>query len=361
MLTDACTVMRTRPRYLATLSSLLLGVAALLCLVLSCDESFNPSAAFQPRMVVYSILTTDSDTQYVRVYSSFNPPDNDPTRNQDEISVTDAQVSISQQGGPTFTFQPRTIERLDKSRYASAVRAYCAYPFRPEKGKKYILTVSSSAQGTLSATTTVPGSGSITPINPDVISLPYYTDKDYGFSATLAPESKGFLIRFYVDYLSPLPGEKYEPRRFEVPVRRDVISYYYEIYRKVYPQPTLRTTARNPERFIYSRELRSEERVTYARSAYAPILDWEIYELQGCGVRFVQGVFYLMQFDDPLWNYWSVSNSFRDKLSVRTDEPDYSNIKGGLGVFGSVTVDSLVWSLPEKIPPPPHRGTLGCQ
>jgi hypothetical protein len=141
-------------------------------------------------MVVYSILTTNSDTQYVRIYSTYNPPDNDPMRNADEISVQDAQVSITQEEGPTFSFQPMTIPRAGESRYL-----------------------------------------------------------------------------------------------------------------------------------------------------------------------FTQALFYVVQFDVALWNYYSVANMFRDKLSVRTDEPDYTNINNGTGVFGSTTVDSLVWPIPHFIPHPPP----GCQ
>ena len=77
------------------------AIAIALACLMSCDTSFNPTAPFQPRMVVYSILMTNTDTQYVRIYSTYNPPDYDPTQNPDEISVNDAQVSVQQEGGPT--------------------------------------------------------------------------------------------------------------------------------------------------------------------------------------------------------------------------------------------------------------------
>jgi hypothetical protein len=68
-------------------------------LLASSDTSFNPAAPFQPRMVVYCLLNTDCDTRYVRVYSTYNPPDNDPTRNPDEVPVNDALVSVAEEGG----------------------------------------------------------------------------------------------------------------------------------------------------------------------------------------------------------------------------------------------------------------------
>lgn len=333
------------------------GIAVLLCCTLSCDESFNPSAAFEPRMVVYSVLTTDSDTQYVRVYSSYYPPDNDPTRNQDDTSVQDAQVSITQEGGLTFSFQPYTIERLDKSRYASPIRAYRAFPFRPERGKMYTLNVSSVSSGTLTATTTVPNAGSITPVSIDVLKDPFFTSHDFGVVAGLSAEAKGYLVRIYVDYLYPRGDGTYQPTRFEIPLSRQPISCYWDLFKETYPRPALRSSPATSPVWVPlgQKEYKPEERVPYSRIPYRNKI-YHLYDREGAGILFRQALFILVQFDAPLWNYYAVASMYRDRLSVRTDEPDYTNIKDGIGVFGSMTVDSLVWELPEVIPHPEIRG-----
>jgi hypothetical protein len=273
---------------------LLLGIGIVLCCALSCDESFNPSAAFEPRMVVYSILTTDSDTQYVRVYSTYNPPDNDPTRNRDEISVKDAQVSISQEGGPAFSFHPMTIPRSAKNRYASDVVAYYSYPFRPERGKTYILNVSSASFGTVSAMTTVPGAGTITPVNPQVLENPFYTSYDFGVSVALSPEAKGYLTRIFVDYLYP-PGDwTYQPKRFEIPLSRVAISCFWDLFKETFPRATLRSTPSTPPVWVPlgQKEYKPEERVSYSSAALCHKVD-DLYLTgrEGC-VQFRQAVFY---------------------------------------------------------------------
>jgi hypothetical protein len=206
----------------------LIGIAVALASLTSCDNSFNPNAPFQPRMVVYSVLRTDSDTQYVRVYSTYNPPDNDPTKNPDEISVNDAQVSIEGEGGATINFRLMTIPRPDTSRYLSSIKAYVAYPFRPQEGKRYSLMVSSPTYGVATATTVVPNRGSVSPTNGYALRDPWHTTvQNYGVSAALAPEAKGFLVRFYFDYLSPLPAGGYKPKRLEIPIRVDLLSYFW--------------------------------------------------------------------------------------------------------------------------------------
>ncbi len=43
----------------------------------------------------------------------------------------------------------------------------------------------------------------------------------------------------------------------------------------------------------------------------------------------------LLIFDQFLAGYISTTNGFLDNLSIRLDEPNYTNISGGLGIFGA--------------------------
>ena len=324
---------------------LILGCAIVLWFLSSCEESFSPSPQFEPRMVVYSILSTDKDTQFVRIYSTYNPSGNDPLTNPEEVPVTDAKVTVTSQDGTRYEFHRIDIERPDKSRYPSNIKAYFAYPFRPEKGKTYTLTASSPTGGTATAGITVPGRGAVEPYNDGVLISPFdsrYIQLDYGAAAKLSPEAKAFLVRIYVDYLSPVGGG-YERKRFEVPISRAVISCINDKYKDTFPKPTLRTT---PE--YAGLGIKSEEKITFRRRAYAGKL-LLMRDIEGAGLRFVQAVLYLVQFDTQLWNYYSVANSYPERYSIRVDEPDYTNIKGGLGVFAGVAVDSTVFPLPERI------------
>jgi hypothetical protein len=317
------------------------GIAVLLCCVLSCDESFNPSAAFEPKMVVYSILTTDSDTQYVRVYSTYNPPDNDPTKNQNETSVTDAQVTVSGEGGSTFTFQPITIQRPDLSRYMSDIRAYYAYPFRPQRGKNYSLTVSSQLYGVATATLTVPSPGLIIAQNQLVLKDPWNVPVDIVLSIQLSAVAKGYLIRFYVDYeMSGSTG--WRAARIEVPIAIRRMASTGQVIEYVFPKiKRSRIPATSRDYFL--------EQFVFLRDAYQETIKAIL--SSASGIRFKQAVFHLIQIDEPLYNYYFVANAFKDRSSIRVDEPDYTNISGGVGVFSSVTTDSLVYLLPEVIEP----------
>jgi hypothetical protein len=49
----------------------------------------------------------------------------------------------------------------------------------------------------------------------------------------------------------------------------------------------------------------------------------------------------LTQVEPNLYMYYNLANGFQDEFSIRTDQPDYSNIQGGFGVFGAMTVDTV--------------------
>jgi hypothetical protein len=319
-----------------------------------CDDSFNPSAPFQPRIIVYSILSNVSDTQYVRVYTSYNPPNNDPSQNQTETSVTDAQVSIAQEGGPLYTLRPLVVGRPDTSRYTSSIGAYYAYPFRPVRGKKYTLTVSSPQYGVATGTTTFPSVGYIIPIDVNIFTNPWnYRDGSWRVGVALAPEAKAFLTQCFVDYLSPQPTPGvFIAKRYQVAqawVGKKTILGKPDYDKWVYPWPVRRTTS--PSTGQRTDQIHYDESFFFQASAYINKLGFLYCFEEGWGIQFTGMTFYLIQFDEPLWNYYNIANSFRDRYTIRIDEPSYTNIKGGFGVFGSSSVDSTAWPIPSSIPP----------
>jgi hypothetical protein len=145
-----------------------------------------------------------------------------------------------------------TVPRVDTSRYTSAIDACYAYPFHPGRGKTYALTVSSASMGTMTARTTVPGQASAEPVNSFVLSSPVTNRDDFGLSARLAPEAKGFLGRIYIDYLFTLDDRTYTPRRFEIPLGRRVISCFWGLFEESDPRPTRKQIPR--EVVAYSRD-----------------------------------------------------------------------------------------------------------
>jgi len=320
---------------------LLTAGAGLLFLFDGCDVPFSPSAPFHPKMVTYCVLTSDSDTQYVTVYTTYNPPDDDPSKNLEDLPVTDASVTISSDSA-LHQFQMTIVERPNKSRYATDIVADVSYPFRPARRKTYRLSVSSPTLGTATAVTTVPGVAQVSPANFFCMREPYrYGLWDYGVQAELSGEAKGFLARIYVRYLASTP-QGWQLKRRQVPLAMRSTSKWMGMWELIYP--------RIRRRVSYNVGYRESE--TFFTLEWIKFLENVIWFSDGDGVRFQDVVFQVIQFDAALYNNYSVANLFRDPYTIRLDEADYTNILGGVGVFGSLAVDSTVRALPEQISRP---------
>lgn len=315
----------------------------------SCNEPFIPAAPFEPRMIIYSVLSNVSDTQYVRIYSTYNPPNNDPSQNPEENSVTDARVTVSD-GATTYTFRDTSIQRPDQSRYKSPIHLYYSYPFKAEPGKTYVLNVTSPTHGRATASTTMPGKGLISFYRDDVLEMPgqrWGTPVEINFLASNL--SKALLIRFYVVYTAENPWEQEENRSreriYEVPLRRVILDPNYQRCRIIYPG-----MQKTEVKFDRSGKPTSS-RFTYPFMTY----NLSIYHIRyfNFNPQFKRAVTYLIQFDGPSYKYYSDERLFTDRFTVRLDSPDYTNIDGGAGLFGCVRVDSAQWVLPAFINPVP--------
>jgi hypothetical protein len=63
-------------------------------------------------------------------------------------------------------------------------------------------------------------------------------------------------------------------------------------------------------------------------------------------------IFELLEYDDALSRYYSSTNGAMDPYSIRTTNPVYSNIGGGIGIFGSSLVNVATFDLDPKLVTP---------
>lgn len=221
------------------------AIIVFFCCNSGCNEAFSPTAPFEPKMVIYSVLTTESDTQFVRIYSSYKPPSNQSIENSEENYVTDATVTISDSAN-TYRLQPITIPRPDKSKYQNDIKAYYIYPFRPARNKTYTLGVSSPTYGKTTVNCTIPGNASFGVPFPGPFQEPCNVRGDIQARFRLAPNTIAFLVRFYVYYDAyDYDIGKIVERKYEIPINIRPINPQYAIFARTYPKITRRTTLPN--------------------------------------------------------------------------------------------------------------------
>jgi len=302
---------------------------------MACNESFNPDGPYDRKLVVYAVLSNQNDTQYVRVYASY-PPMSNPSYAQTDDQVTDAQVTIAR-GGTIYQFHDTTVTRSSPSRYLTPVYLHVAYGFPIAQATRYSLTVNSPTWGKASASIVSLYRGGMYVSNTTGLTNPRPSAV---VSVRVAPgfNCAAYIVRMFFDYVVHDAGQQ-SAGRVEVPLALQAGSSGPDAY--IYPAPILRghgsvTDTPGEEVVIFSSEV-SRRAADDLRARYP-----------GDTVRFSDAILYLTQMDSVLYSYYNVINGFPGSGALRLDEPDYSNIRGGLGIFASTTVDSVI--LPISIP-----------
>ncbi len=304
--------------------------------LLSCSQSFDSKAPFQPKLVVFSIFSTDRTAQFVRVEGDYMPAGYDPLSYAVDNTIPGANVTV-RDGSATYVLRDTTFSRGDTSRYKSPLQAFVANPLIAQAGKTYTVTVQAPGYPTAAATATIPGrsfpstalTASLVLDNPTA----HEDNADILCNASLSASAKGYIGRLFVDY-DVLIGTEWIEGRIEIPlafIDPKVLNLKYVIY----PQLTPRTADRMVLQFknnVYKATLQSLTSGQYRSNK----------------LIFNRVVFQILQTDKNLFNYYSTTHAFRDAQSIRLDEPLYSNISGGFGVVGAYTLDSLVHILPER-------------
>ena len=303
------------------LPSYLCRALSVFILLNGCKQPFSPNGTFEQKLVAYSVLTPQSDTQYVRLSLNYDPKGYDPHAPINDGTDTSAKVTVSGLDG-TYSFSDTLIPSTDQSHFA-LVHAFVSRLFRPQASKEYTLTIVSPNYGTVSATSRVPGKGTLSIVDMSKLLYPeQFPNSNVDVDLVLDPGAKGFILRFVI-----IPALENDTT---FTAETEVASTYVQngsdgwvpVYGTLYRTTSLHTTISFSDQ-NYLR-LTDDNLARYGRTVYRK---W--------------ARFYLIQLDEGLYNYYSVVNGFQDPYSIRTDLPDYTNIRNGLGVFGSYNVDTL--------------------
>ncbi|HWP83517.1 MAG TPA: DUF4249 family protein [Bacteroidota bacterium] len=303
-----------------------------------CDEAFSPKGPHTPQVVVYSILNPKEGRQFVRLSVTYDVEGFDPlTRSVDE-SISGAIVTVTQ-GTQTLTFRDTIVAREDTSRYKTPVAAYVADPFLLQPGSSVSLSINTPKHGILTAETRIPSRGYISVTNAYVLRTLGSLDPRIVVLIQIAPQARGYYLRYYIVYdVTQNNTVRRERRAFPQSV---IIYASTNRYDFVYPK----LERRSAEPFLQNLHT---ETVIIDQLGYQMVLEDIIEQYGADNLRFQHVLFELIQVDPPLYNYYNIVNGFQDEFSIRTDLPDYTNIRGGIGVFGSFTVDTLLVSLPSR-------------
>ncbi len=308
-----------------------------------CDTSFSPKGPFRNEVVVVSVLTADKGPQFVRLYSTYDPPGFDASAVTTDNPILNATVVLTDVSGGSgaYVLRDTSVQRLDTTRYSGPIHAYVTSDFIPSAGQHVGITTTSAGNGTQSASTTLPGHAQMYVAITDILDHPgKYSDYPVEIIANISYLTRGYLVRIFLEY-EYLDGPTKVIERREAPI--SVLTWGSgagSITIPTYPILTRRSSA--PSATTPNTEL-----VFFENAAYQYAVSSVRSQFGNNSLHFRNAIVTLTQAEQNFYNYFKITNAFEDPQSIRTDQPDYTNISGGVGVFGGRTLDSLVVPVPD--------------
>ena len=297
-------------------------VAALGMMIIACNQPFEPDGPASSKLVVYSILNGASSTQYVRLAATY--------ATAPSPSLRGASVSMTS-NGRTVQFRDTTIATVDEQGAPLTIPVFVATQMPITGGSAYTLHVTdpSGLKADVRTTALVPPDFAIT--NAKVLSRSVRSQ--IILNTTFGSFDGAFVMHFYLDFYAFVNGG-WELQQEEVPLRSYEEANGTIV--KVFPALDLvKTHAAS----------RATVPIRYDTLQYDQTRSEIISRYPAVPVVWLRARFVLTQIDDVLYNYYYVNNGPRDKSTIRMDQPDYTNIPQGLGVFGSSVTVTMTYPL----------------
>ncbi|MCL5028099.1 MAG: DUF4249 domain-containing protein [Bacteroidetes bacterium] len=277
----------------------------------SCDVPLNPNAPFRQRYALTGIMRNDASVQLITLTKSYQPSDGlNPLSNTNDPAVIGAEVNMWYRD-TLYELRDTTILRTDTSQYKDSVHCYYVNNLQPQPGE-YIDIEAVLPNGLLLQSTTK---------LPDVQSYGFFSSQD---DRTIPPADGRNYI--YIGW-EQIPNILYHPRvvityyvKGSTEKREKEVPLYYDNGNStpIYPAQTKVT--------FFTIDLATINRaLNEIPEGNNDKLQYTIANID------VQMIVY----DENLTTYYSSIQTGVDAFTVRLDQPDYSDITGGFGIFGS--------------------------
>jgi hypothetical protein len=307
---------------------------------ISCNGDFSPNGEYTPKLIVYSVLDGAADTQYVRVYSSFSPDQYVPDAPSPNTEITNAVVRVFDDSSE-FIFRD-TVIAVKNGNTMTSVRVYMHPAFKPKEKKLYHLSVKSGTmpEATSTATALDPAQIFLMDTKPLAEPLP---GKFISYDLYLGKSTGAYLGVMKVEF-EVMKNSVWVPLSMEVPL--DIVyDGSGKVASRFYPVPILFQALSAVNRYVQA---------NFQTEVYSATINLikETYqaEYEAKNLKFKRVRFTLVQFDNELFTYYSVANNFPGATTIRLDEPDYSNVRNGFGIFGAIMTQEKVFGIPEDFP-----------
>ncbi len=275
-----------------------------------CKNTFEPNAAFRERYVLTGVMRSDTSLQIVTITHTYRPEGTNPNSYTNPPYVVGAEVDMWYKY-KLYELRDTVLTRLDTSRYKGPVHCYYVKGLRPDPGE-YVDIQALLPNGLLLQSTTQ---------LPDADSLTFFDS-----ASDLLIPSALHANNIYVGW-QPL-GLTYSPR-IEIiyykagdttPHAEEVPLQYYNNNGKI--TPVYPPTSTSNQLVV---DLPTIEQALQSISPDSAKHLYTIAEMD----------FTVITYDQYLSTYYYSIQNLNSGYTVTLNEPDFTNVKGGYGIFGS--------------------------
>jgi hypothetical protein len=290
----------------------ILFVLVSLLFFISCDKNFSPYGEFKDKYIFTSIIRSDSTLQVATLFHNYKPDGYDPYTYTEDSQVKGADIRVLYDDS-VFVFRDSSVARIDTSRYHFPFSFYYNNKFKVAPKKPIEVEVLLQNGKRLRAASVIPA---------DI----RFQDKS---AVIVPPVGSNFIQFFWDDQGEGIYFKPYLAVRYKVNENGNIVEKEKEIplrfveqngeFKPIYP------TALNLAIVSYQQD--AVDRILQEISADDPNKsNYSIYQK----IKFT-----VAAYDLPLSRYVSSTGKSLDDLTVTIDVADYSNIDGGLGIFGT--------------------------
>jgi hypothetical protein len=289
---------------------IILGCIAITCFNCKNDD-FSPYGEFQKKIIMSGVLDSRSKNQFVKVQHTYLSLNSNPDDTSKSV-IKNLKVYIST-GNKDILLKDTLIMGLVN------YKVFYTNELIPERGSIYTLRAESSDFPTAQSTVKIPA----------VQYIDIYTDELYIHMIFGAANTKGYLYGLFLDY--------------EVVETNKTTKYTIEIPLSSYSNPD------NIDEIIQEfPELTKDRGAKYPLTSLTSSLISIAPTTPNKKIKIKKAYGIVYSFDENLYNYILSVGGFNDPYSVRLDEPFYSNIRNGYGLFGSIVADTQKFNISSE-------------
>jgi len=294
------------------INKLLILVLISIPLFVSCDADFSPYAEFQDKYSLTCLLRSDTAFQTAILSHNYLPDQPDPNSYTIDPSIVGADIRVWYNDS-VYVLSDSSETRTDTSRYTEPFRFYYNVKFKISPQEEIEIEVLLPNGRRLFASSVTPKA--IIFSNESDVIIPPVNSEFVNFVWAASEQGAYYLPKFEIKYLQIINGIS-ELKTIEVPIK--YISNNGNI-EPVYPEASNRTNV------VYSMESITQT-LDKISEGDPNKQNYTVYQTP---------LFNLLAFDAALSRYASSTSQSLNDLTVTLNTADYTNIQGGLGIFGS--------------------------